>query len=87
MTAKIDVPIEPIVVRPGDACVMIRCGLTHLYQLMDEGELVSFLDGASRKITVDSIKRYIARRVGGKSERRRPGRPRKQQQPEAPRSA
>jgi hypothetical protein len=77
MTAKVEISVEPVVVRAKDACVMLGCGTTHLYRLLDEGELVSFLDGASRKITVQSIKSYVARRLSGESKRRRPGRPRK----------
>jgi hypothetical protein len=42
---------------------MLGCGNTHGYALLKAGELVSFLDGRSRKITVDSIHRYIARRI------------------------
>jgi hypothetical protein len=42
---------------------MLNCGNTRLYELLTAGELDSFLDGRSRKITVDSIRRYIARQL------------------------
>ena len=52
-----------IVVSPRRACHMLDCGSTRLYQLLAAGELESFLDGRSRKITVASIRRYVERRV------------------------
>jgi hypothetical protein len=61
---------------------MLACGNTRGYQLLAAGELESFLDGRSRKITVESIYRYIARRLGKSAEpdtqsKQRRGRPRK----------
>ena len=55
--------IEPLAVRPKAAWRMLGCGNSHGYELLARGELESFTDGAARKITVDSIKRYIARRL------------------------
>jgi hypothetical protein len=55
--------IEPLAVRPKAAWRMLGCGNSHGYQLLARGELDSFTDGNARKITVDSIKRYIARRL------------------------
>ena len=43
--------------------MMLNCGNTHGYQLLKAGELESFLDGRSRKITVEFIRQYIARKV------------------------
>jgi hypothetical protein len=59
---------ERLLVRPRRACHLLDCGTTRLYELLDNGELESFLDGRSRKITVESIRRYIAKRLaaGGK---------------------
>jgi hypothetical protein len=54
---------ERLVVSPRRARHMLDCGNTRLYELLAAGELDSFLDGRSRKITVDSIHRYIARRL------------------------
>jgi hypothetical protein len=54
---------SPLVVKPKGARRMLHCGNTRLYELLAAGELDSFLDGRSRKITVDSIRRYIARQL------------------------
>jgi hypothetical protein len=58
---------------------MLACGNTHGYALLAAGELESFHDGSARKITVESIRRYIARRLAAVSAvpPRRRGRPRK----------
>jgi hypothetical protein len=56
----------PLVVPPWQACAMPSIGLTRYYELLSEGELESFKDGKSRKITVASIKAYIDRRVGAR---------------------
>jgi len=53
----------PLVVKPRYACQMLSCGRTHLYGLIAAKELDTFLDGGARKITVESIHRYIARQL------------------------
>jgi excisionase family DNA binding protein len=55
--------LEPLVVKPKTAWRMLACGNTRGYELIAAGELESFRDGRSRKITVASIKAYIARRL------------------------
>ena len=50
-------------VRPKAAWKMLGCGNTRGYELLATGELKSFKDGGSRKITVESIHRYIARHL------------------------
>jgi hypothetical protein len=73
---------ERLLVCPKRACHLLDCGTTHLYELIDGGELESFLDGRSRKIVVASIHRLIAKRLADKQaglavpQRRRRGRPR-----------
>jgi len=52
---------EPLVVSPARAKAMLDCGTTRLYELIAAGELESFRDGKSRKITVASIKARVAR--------------------------
>jgi hypothetical protein len=52
-----------LVVKPKVAWKMLACSNTRGYELIAAGELDSFLDGRSRKITVDSIRRYIARHL------------------------
>jgi hypothetical protein len=65
---------------------MLACGNTRLYELLTSRELESFLDGRSRKITVESIRGYITRRLtpgnapNKESHPRRRGRPRKPQE-------
>jgi hypothetical protein len=53
--------IGPLVVKPRAARTMLSCSHKKLYQLLADGHLESFRDGASRKITVASIERYISR--------------------------
>lgn len=54
---------EPLVVRPRDACRLLSVGNTRLYELIGAGELDSYRDGRGRRITVESIRRYIDRRL------------------------
>ena len=53
----------PIVVKIPDAMRMLSASRSRLYELMDEGELESIKDGKSRKITTDSIRAYVARKL------------------------
>jgi hypothetical protein len=53
---------ERLVVSPRRARHMLNCGNTRLYELLAAGELDSFLDGRSRKITVSHLS---LRAVGG----------------------
>jgi hypothetical protein len=55
--------VEPLVIKPKIAWKMLACGNTRGYELLAAGELESFKDGRSRKITVASIKAYIARQL------------------------
>lgn len=55
--------IEPLAVRPKQAWAMLSCGHDFGYKLLSRGELDSYLDGGSRKITVASIKNYVARQL------------------------
>jgi excisionase family DNA binding protein len=57
--------LEPLVVRPKVAWKMLGCGNTRGYELLAAGELESYKDGRSRKITVASIKALVARRLAG----------------------
>jgi excisionase family DNA binding protein len=54
---------DPLAVRPRDACRLLSVGNTRLYQLIGSGELETYLDGRARRITMASIKQYIARRL------------------------
>ena len=55
--------ITPLLVKPKVAWKMLSCGNTRGYELLAAGELESFKDGSSRKITVELIHRYIARHL------------------------
>jgi hypothetical protein len=57
---------ERLLVSPRRACYLLDCGTTHLYELIDNDEIESFLDGRSRKIVVASIHRLIAKRLASK---------------------
>jgi excisionase family DNA binding protein len=63
--------VEPLVVSPRIAWQMLGCGNTRGYELLAAGELETYKDGRSRKITVASIKRYVERHVAacGSAER------------------
>jgi hypothetical protein len=79
--------VVPLLVKPKVAWKMLACSNTRGYELLAAGELDSFLDGRSRKITVDSIRRYITRRLpptegASAPQRRRRARSRKQTEPQ-----
>jgi hypothetical protein len=50
-----------LVVSPRIACQMLSCSHKRLYCLLADGQLESFKDGRSRKITVASINARTAR--------------------------
>jgi hypothetical protein len=52
-----------LIVSPRRARHLLDMGNTRLYELLAAGELDSFLDGRSRKITIESIHRYISRQL------------------------
>lgn len=54
---------EPIAVRPKVAARILDVSVAYLYELLARGDLVSYRDGAARKIMVDSLRAYVARRV------------------------
>jgi excisionase family DNA binding protein len=62
-TGLSDFEFGPLVVKPRDACRLLSCGITRLYELLAAGELDSFMDGRSRKITTKSIHSYVAKRL------------------------
>jgi excisionase family DNA binding protein len=53
----------PLAVSPLQAARELSVCLTKIYALMRAGELDAFHSGRSRRITVDSVKRYMARQV------------------------
>jgi hypothetical protein len=54
---------ERLVVSPRRARRILDVGNTRLYELLNEKKLDSYLDGRSRKISVASIRRYVAERL------------------------
>jgi hypothetical protein len=75
--------LAPLVVKPKAAWRMLSVSNTRGYELLAAGELDSFRDGRSRKVTVELIHRYIARRLAPtdssvSTQPRYLGRPRKQ---------
>ena len=62
-TSPTDREVGPLVVKPKIAWKMLACGNTRGYALLNSGELKSFLDGRSRKITVNRSSGYIDRRL------------------------
>jgi hypothetical protein len=63
-------PLEPLAVSPRKACILLDCGLTHLFELLKRGELESYLDGRSRKITTRSVHDHQQRLLAGERRRR-----------------
>jgi hypothetical protein len=63
MMSILNADVEPLAVKPRTAWQMLQCSNTRGYELLNAGELESFRDGGSRKITVASIKSYIERRL------------------------
>jgi hypothetical protein len=55
--------LDPLVVKPKVAWKMLACSNTRGYELLAAGELESYKEGRSRKITVASIKALVARRL------------------------
>ena len=71
--------LTALAVPPRVAAQMLGYGLTHLYKLLNAGELESYLDGGARRVLVSSITGYIERKLEASSKpaRRGPGRPRR----------
>ena len=65
-TAADDRP-TPLVVRPRVAWRLLDCGNSFGYGLIAANEIASYRDGRARKITVESIHRYIQRKIAERS--------------------
>ena len=59
------VTIEPIAVKRSTAARMLDCGATKIYELERAAELETIKVGADPRITVASIRRYVARQLAG----------------------
>lgn len=62
-TKLLNVEAAPIVVAltPTEAAAALRCSRVALYRLLREGELVSYRQGRSRRISVHAINEYQKR--------------------------
>jgi excisionase family DNA binding protein len=54
-------PRLPLAVGPREACRLLSIGITRLYELIGNGELESYRDGGSRRITTRSIVARVER--------------------------
>jgi excisionase family DNA binding protein len=69
----------PLVVKPREAARLLSLCPSSVYGLMRAGELESFRDGRSRRITMKSIEKYLARQLSAARDYewgRRPHKPR-----------
>lgn len=69
--------VEPLVVTPREACALLNIGNTRLYRLLGDKQIDSYREGRARRITMASIKSYIARCLAESMGKRGRGRPRK----------
>jgi excisionase family DNA binding protein len=53
--------MEPLGVAPKAGCAVIGCGVTKLYELINAGELETYKVGRATRITLASIRSYVAR--------------------------
>jgi hypothetical protein len=66
--------IQPLAVKTKDAWTMLGCSNAHGYNLIAQGELDSYLDGRVRKVTVESIRAYIERKLAAAKKHKGPKR-------------
>jgi excisionase family DNA binding protein len=59
-----NVGLQPLGVSVRDAGHVLNCGRTRIYDLLDQEELESYMDGSRRKIIYASIEAYVDRRRG-----------------------
>lgn len=84
-TGLLEGEVGPLVVKPKSAWKMLACSNTRGYELLAAGELEPFLDGRSRKITVELIDQYIARRLAPADGLIKEDHPRRRDRPRTPR--
>jgi excisionase family DNA binding protein len=60
----------PLVVSPNQAMKALMVSRATLYGLINGGELASYTEGRSRRITVESINAYVQRRLAQEAKRR-----------------
>jgi hypothetical protein len=62
---------RPIVASVNETMAMLKIGRATLYQLLNSGELKSYLQGSARKILCSSIEDYVQLRLEEEAKRRR----------------
>lgn len=71
MSHTASIAIEaPLVASPNQAMRAIQVSRKKLYELINAGELESYTEGKSRRITIKSINQYIERRLAAEAARR-----------------
>ena len=55
--------MDVVLIKPAEAFTAIGVGLTKGYELINEGELKAVKIGRSTRITVDSVREFVARRL------------------------
>jgi excisionase family DNA binding protein len=60
----------PLVASPNQTMRAIQVSRKKLYELINNGELESYTEGKSRRITVKSINEYVERRLAAEATRR-----------------
>lgn len=60
----------PLVASPNQTMRAIQVSRKKLYELINSGELESYTEGKSRRITIKSINEYVERRLAAEAVRR-----------------
>jgi excisionase family DNA binding protein len=60
----------PLVASPNQAMKRLQISRSTLYALLNAGDLESYTEGRSRRITVRSINSYVERRLAEEAQRR-----------------
>jgi hypothetical protein len=55
--------MEPLGLPPKDAFAMIPVGITKGYELINDGELETFKVGRATRVTVASVRAFVARQL------------------------
>lgn len=50
-------------VSPREAAEILGCGRTRIYKLLQLGELISYREGAARRVLTSSIHDYVQRQI------------------------
>jgi hypothetical protein len=52
-----------LVTNVDDACAMLACSKSSLYDLLNSGAIESYLEGRFRKISIPSLEAHVARQL------------------------